>query len=120
MFSINKLITSATEFSLEVAPALANINFDFSLYKVQPPKEFEGVGSALSNIRREEAETGMSHVTARKLGALFERLLPSTPRLTRAYGERASQISQCAAVTAQGRDGYGVFGSRIGADATSI
>lgn len=120
MASISKMITSAAQFSLEVAPALANFNFDFSLYKVEPPKEFEGVGSALSNIRREEAETGMHHVTARKLGALFEGLLPSTPRLTRAYGKRASEISQCSSITSQGRDSYGVFGSRIGADATSI
>ena len=114
------MITSAAQFSLEVAPALANFNFDFSLYKVEPPKEFEGVGCALSNIRREEAETGMHHVTARKLGALFEGLLPSTPRLTSAYGKRASEISQCSSITSQGRDSYGVFGSRIGADATSI
>ena len=120
MASIDKIITSGTQFSLEVAPALANFNFDFSLYKVEPPKEFEGVGSALSNIRREEAETGMHHVTARKLGALFEGLLPSTPRLTRAYGNRASETSQCSSITSQGRDSYGVFGSRIGADATSI
>lgn len=120
MSSINKLISSAAEFSLEIAPALANINFDFSLYKVQPPKEFEGVGSALSHIRREEAETGMSHITARKLGALFDGILPSIPRLTGAYGKRASEISQCSSITSQGRDKYGVFGSRIGADATSI
>lgn len=93
------MITSAAQFLLEVAPALANFNFDFSLYKVEPPKEFEGVGSALSNIRREEAEAGTHHVTARKLGALFEGLLPSTPRLTRAYGKRASEISQCSSVS---------------------
>lgn len=62
---ISKMITSAAQFSLEVAPALANFNFDFALYKVESPKEFEGVGSALSHIRREEAETGMHHVTAR-------------------------------------------------------
>ena len=38
----------------------------------------------------------------------------------RAYGERASEISQSSSVTSQGRSNYGVFGSRIGANATSI
>lgn len=85
-----------------------------------PPKEFEGVGSALSTIRREEAETGLLHVTARKLGALFEDLLPSTPSLTAAYGRRASEISQCSSITSGGRESYGMFGSRIGADAASL
>lgn len=120
MSSVGKLIPSAASFSLEIAPALANINFDFSLYKEQAPKEFEGVGSALSQLRREEAENGLPHITARKLGALFERVLPSTPGLTRAYGERASEISRAASSTLQSRSNYGVFSSRVGADATSI
>lgn len=111
---------SAANFALEVAPALANLNFDFSLYKVQAPKEFEGVGSALSTFRKEEAENGMPHIIARRLGALFEGSVPSTPGLTRAYGERASEISRAASMTPQSRSKYGVFSSRVGADATSI
>lgn len=120
MSSISKLLPSAVNVSLDVAPALANFNLDFTLYKQQAPKEFEGVGSALSKFRKEEAETGTPHITARKLGALFEKLLPSTPGLTRAYGERASEISQSSFMTLQSRSKYGVFESRVGADATSI
>lgn len=120
MSSISKVVPSAANFSLGVAPALANLNFDFSLYKVQAPKEFEGVGSALSTFRREEAENGIPHTIARKLGALFERLLPSTPGLTRAYGQRASEISQTASKALPSRSKYGVFSSRVGTDATSI
>ena len=120
MSSISKLMPSAVNVSLDVAPALANFNFDFTLYKQQAPKEFEGVGSALSKFRRDEAESGTPHFTARKLGALFEKLLPSTPGLTGAYGERASEISQSSFMTLQSRSKYGVFESRVGADATSI
>ena len=106
--------------SLEIAPALANVNFDFSLFKVDAPKEFRGVGDALSKIRRENAESGMPHITARKLGALFERLLPPTPSLFNAYGRRASEISESSSIDAEGRKSYGVFASVAGADATSL
>lgn len=118
MSSISKLTPAAATF--ELAPALANVNFDFSLWKVEAPKEFDGVGSALSTIRREEAENGLTHITARKLGALFQAILPSTPNLTRAYGQRASEISQTSSVSPQTRVKYGVFSSRVGSDATSI
>lgn len=118
MSSISKLTPVAATF--ELAPALANLNFDFSLWKVEAPKEFDGVGSALSTIRRDEAENGLTHITARKLGALFQTILPSTPNLTRAYGQRASEISQTSSVSPQTRVKYGVFSSRVGSDATSI
>lgn len=120
MASIGKLMPSAANFQVEISPAIANLNFDFSLYKVQPPVEFEGVGSALSCLRREEAEGGRSHITARKLGALFGALLPSIPQLIKTYGNRASEISQASSITQQGRNAYGPFGSRAGADATSL
>ena len=90
------------------------------MYKVEAPKEFDGVGSALSTIRREKAESGIPHMTARRLGALFETLLPSTPNLTRCYGQRASEISQEAALTPQVRKKYGMFSGQIGSDVTSI
>lgn len=62
----------------------------------------------------------MPHITARKLGALFESILPSTPNVYRAYGQRASEISQASSVNPQIRSKYGVFSSRVGSDATSI
>ncbi|KAI4119608.1 MAG: hypothetical protein LQ345_000513 [Seirophora villosa] len=120
MASINKLIPSIASGSLELAPALANLNFDFTLWKVAAPKEFEGVGSALSTSRRDNAERGMLHMIARKLGALFEKNLPSTPGLTKAYGTRASEIAQDSSIDERGRKSYGVFAGRAGADATSL
>ncbi|KAI4173916.1 MAG: hypothetical protein LQ343_002684 [Gyalolechia ehrenbergii] len=120
MASINRLMPSIANGSLEIAPALANINFDFALWKVAAPKEFEGVGSALSSFRREEAEGGMLHTVARKLGALFERKIPTTPGLTKAYGTRASEIAQALSLNERDRKNYGVFANRAGADATSL
>ncbi|KAL8839866.1 MAG: hypothetical protein Q9170_001546 [Blastenia crenularia] len=120
MTSINKLVPSIASGSFEIAPALANLNFDFALWKVAAPKEFEGVGSALSSFRREEAESGMLHTIARKLGALFERRVPATPGLTQAYGIRASEIAGVLSLDERDRKSYGVFASRAGADATSL
>lgn len=120
MSSISKLTPAAVSNTLEIAPALAHINFDFSLWKIVVPKEFDGVGSSLSTARREEAENGVPHATARKLGALSASILPSTPNVTKGYGQRASEISQASSVTPQVRSKYGVFSSRVGSDATSI
>ncbi|KAL8698815.1 MAG: hypothetical protein Q9224_001680 [Gallowayella concinna] len=120
MASIGKLIPGFASGSLEIIPALANINFDFTLWKVTAPKEFEGVGSALSTCRRDDAESGMLHTTARKLGALFEKRVPCTPGLIKAYGTRASEIAQALSLDEQGRKGYGVFASQAGPDATSL
>ncbi|KAL8949967.1 MAG: hypothetical protein Q9222_003961 [Ikaeria aurantiellina] len=120
MTSLNRLVPSVANGSLEIAPALVNLNFDFALWRVAPPKEFEGVGSALSTFRREEAESGMLHTAARKLGALFERKVPATPGLTKAYGTRASEIARALSLDEQDRKNYGVFASRAGADATSL
>jgi hypothetical protein len=96
--SFGKLAISAVNGTLEIQPALANINFDFSLWKVAPPKEFEGVGAALTTFRRNEAVNCGAHRTARKLGILFEKLLPTTPKLIKAYGQRASEISQASSI----------------------
>ncbi|KAL8803764.1 MAG: hypothetical protein Q9182_002974 [Xanthomendoza sp. 2 TL-2023] len=120
MDSIGKLIPSITSGSLEVIPALANINFDFTLWKVTAPKEFEAVGSALCTCRRDDAESGMLHTIARKLGALFETRIPRTPGLIKAYGTRASEIAQALSLDERGRKNYGVFASRAGPDVTSL
>ena len=118
--AFSQLTAALSSAKFEVAPALANVNFDFTLCKVQAPKEYQGVGEALSSLRREEAEIGTPHVTARKLGALFDGLLPSTPELIKAYGRRASEISESTSIDSQGRSQYGVFASRAGVDATSL
>lgn len=41
----------------------------------------------------ENAEDGPLHRTARKLGALFEQILPPIKTLIKAYGVRVSEIS---------------------------
>jgi hypothetical protein len=72
---------------------LVNINLDFSIVKTSAPKEYQGLGNALSRSRRENAEEGPLHRTARRLGALFEQIIPSMPDLAKAYGERVSEIA---------------------------
>lgn len=119
MATIGTLSTSLGRGTLETTVALANFNFDFALYKVDAPKEFEGVGSALSPFRRKEAENGSAHATARRLGALFDSVLPPIPSLIKAYGRRASEVSS-SSTNAQGLQGHGIFASHTGADATSI
>lgn len=66
------------------------------------------------------AESGSSHVTARKLGALFEQLLPNTPRLIDHYGLRASEITEMTEEGESSRPFYGMFADQAGVDATSI
>ncbi|KAL3435919.1 hypothetical protein BDV09DRAFT_184702 [Aspergillus tetrazonus] len=103
----------------EATATLVNFNLDFSLFKIEAPKEFSPVGDALSSIRRESAESGVVHTTARKLGALFDPLLPDTPQLIKAYGSRASEIAIKSKIENRNTN-YGVFESQVGVDATSI
>ncbi|EMR66652.1 hypothetical protein UCREL1_6361 [Eutypa lata UCREL1] len=78
MASIGKFNNAFVSMPAELTVAAANLNFDFS--------------DALSATRRTEAETGQPHVTARKLGALFESLIPPVPHLLQAYGLDATSI----------------------------
>ena len=114
------MTAAALNDTLDVAPALANLNFDFSPWKIEAPKEFDGVVSALSSVRRQKAENGMPHATARKLGTLFESILPPTPNLTRAYGQQASEISRTSSLSPETQSTYGAFSGRVGLDAISI
>ncbi|KAG9185468.1 hypothetical protein G6011_08012 [Alternaria panax] len=100
--------------------ALANFKFDFSLFKVEAPIEFNGIASALSTRRRVEAEQGPSHRTARRLGALFEDLVPSTPKLISAFGLRMSEIMNTSGVNAIGTGQHGPFEPYVGADGTTL
>lgn len=100
--------------------ALASINFDFSLVKMEAPLEYRGLGSALSSKRKRDAEEGSTHITARKLGALFADDLPHTPSLSRAYGLRVSEIAENPTHNPHGTTADGPFVDNIGADGTSI
>jgi hypothetical protein len=74
--------------------ALANFNFDFSLVTLLVPEEYQELGTALSQRRRENAEEGPLHRTARKLGALFEQVIPPISELTEVYGKRVSEVAK--------------------------
>lgn len=122
MSSIGKITSSLLSMPAELTIAAANLNFDFSLVKVEAPKEFHGVRDALSQVRREKAESGVPHITARKLGALFEPLVPPIPNLLRAYGQRVSEISSriSSETSSASNTGFGIFSSQAGPDATNI
>jgi hypothetical protein len=77
--------------------AAANITLDLTLVKYEAPKEYQPkeyqpLGRNLPKKHKDNAETGMIYVTARRLGALFEVVCPLTPRLVEAYGLRVSEI----------------------------
>jgi hypothetical protein len=100
--------------------SLSSVKFDFSLVKVDAPAEFAPMGSALTTRRRSEAEDGPQHRTARRLAALFEELIPSTPNLVTMYGRRVSEIIQQLHVNPRGSSSHGPFKDFIGADATAM
>lgn len=119
MSSVGKVIGALTSVSNEVTLAVAAFNMDFTLMKFEAPKEYQGLGSVLSSNRRESAEVGTEHTTARKLAALFEPIIPETPNLYAAYGERASEIAKAPAAHAS-KSYIGPFSAHVGPDGTSI
>lgn len=120
MTCIGNSVVAAASATQESTVALANINFDFSLVKMEAPLEYSGLGSALSMKRKREAERGSTHITARKLGALFADDLPHTPNLSRAYGLRVSEIAENPRLNPRGSAADGPFAEHVGADGTSI
>lgn len=92
--ALGRLTSAALSGTIDTTIALAAVNFDFSLVKIEARKEYEDIGVCLSRNRSDEAERGETHVTARKLGALFADVIPSTAHLFRAYGSRASEIAR--------------------------
>lgn len=112
-------MAALTSVSNEVTLAVAQFNMDFTLMKVEAPLEYQGLGSALSSWRREQAEDGLPHTTARKLGALFEHIIPDTPRLYKAYGQRASDIAKSHSTHASTSQ-IGPFAAHEGLDGTSL
>ncbi|KAH7354318.1 hypothetical protein B0T11DRAFT_126570 [Plectosphaerella cucumerina] len=106
---------------LEVTPALVNFKFDFSLRKVEAPQEYHELGKLLNHERLKRAESGKLHITARRLGVLFEGVTPSTPALIKAYGLRASEIAKKANEDDKAQSfSHGIFSDHAGFDATSI
>lgn len=119
--SIGKLQAALASATNEVTVAAANINFDFALVKCEAPPEYRPLRLQLSAKRKDEAENGSQHVTARRLGALFEGLCPSAPRLIAAFGKRASEISNGANVKFNPQfAAKWIFSDYAGVDATSL
>jgi len=120
MASIGRFSLAAASGTQETTLALANLNFVFSLVKMEADVEYRGVGTALSKRRKREAEDGRAHATARQLGALFADELPSIPNLRRAYGLRVSEIMGNPKFNPRGSIVDGLFRDQAGADGTSI
>ncbi|CAG9952349.1 unnamed protein product [Clonostachys rosea f. rosea IK726] len=91
------------------------------LLRVQAPVEYLGIASSLSPHRREIAESGSMHLTARKLAALFDAVIPQVPNLIAAYATRASEVLKDCPVNSAGTEyRLGPFDRFTGIDATSI
>lgn len=117
--TLGKLQAALASATNEVTVAAANINFDFALVKLEAPAEYQPLGGILSSVRKKNAETGPVHVTARRLGALFDGVCPQAPNLVRAYGHRVSEISAQATKTS-GKHTSWIFPEHTGIDGTSI
>lgn len=104
----------------EATAGLVNFNLDFAMLRVDAPPEFKNLGGRLSRKRKSQAEDGPFHVTARKLGALFDEDLPTVPNLTRAYGLRASEIAGDPALNPVGSVADGPLRDHVGIDGTSV
>ena len=120
MAVLGKAAASIISATNENTLALGSFKLDFSLFKYEAPVEFSGLGAALSTRRRADAEDGLHHKTARRLAALFEQLIPSTPNLIAAYGLRSSEIIQTPGVNPKGSSKHGPFESFVGADGTAM
>lgn len=117
--AVGRLQAALAAATNEVTVAAANLNFDFTLVKYEAPKEYQPLGNILSTRRKDNAELGSSHILARKLGALFEDVCPSTPRLLEAYGKRATEIAKASQKTSDPYIGT-LFGDFTGIDGTSL
>ncbi|OJJ96449.1 hypothetical protein ASPACDRAFT_54370 [Aspergillus aculeatus ATCC 16872] len=120
--SIQSIVAAPLHAVAESNIALAHLNFDFSLVKVEAPVELQPLGKQLSKARRQSAEDGSFHILARRLGVLFDDVLPEVPALLEAYGTRASEIVQETTQRVQSpRDIVdGFFGTHLGIDSTTI
>jgi hypothetical protein len=117
--SVSRITPSLISATNENTFALVNVNADFSLVKLAAPNEFEDLGRSLTDNRRELAEEGAVHRTARRLGALFDSLAPLAPNVIRAYGKRVSEISR-SHTDENLASRHGVFADCIGMDGTSV
>jgi hypothetical protein len=119
---IQSIVATPLHAVAETNIALAHLNFDFSLVKYEAPLELQPLGKQLSKARRESAEDGSFHILARRLGVLFDDVLPDVPALLEAYGYRASEIVQETTPKLDKTKDIvnGFFGAHLGIDSTTI
>lgn len=120
MASFGRLTGAFLKASQETTLAFANLNFDFSIIKYDAPQEYRGLGEALTKRRRDEAEDGQLHVTARRLSALFHSAIPEVPNLIQAYGKRVSEIAKIPQTKPRSTINPAIFADHLGADGTTI
>ncbi|KAL4973001.1 hypothetical protein BDW66DRAFT_169041 [Aspergillus desertorum] len=122
MASIQRIAANALQITPEVNFSLLHANIDFSLRKFEAPTELVPLGERLSKQRRQLAEEGSFHILARRLGILFEEVLPRVPSLLEAYGTRASEIVRDFEKKGSPPKSVaeGIFGPHLGVDSTSI
>lgn len=118
--SLQKLTAALVGGNQEFQLALASLNFDVSLIKMEAPNEYQPLALALPSRREAEAEDGRTHATARKLQALFSGLYTATPALYAAYGTRASEITTQQLIDAKGSRASGPFAEHTGVEGGSI
>ena len=118
--AVNRLQASLAAATNEVTVAAANFNFDFTLVKYEAPKEYQALGETLSAKRKHEAETRPCYITVRRLGALFEGVCPSTPKLVAVYGRRAGEILKSAINKTSTDFSNSIFSVYTGINATAI
>ncbi|KIM99785.1 hypothetical protein OIDMADRAFT_125594, partial [Oidiodendron maius Zn] len=120
MSAVSKLQAAFVSASQETTLALANLNADFSLVKIEPRIEYRDIGGALSNHRRVAGEAGSIHVTARRLGSLFQSIVPDVSNLLAAYGKRATELSKSPDANPTGTRDHGPFQEYVGVDGSSL
>jgi hypothetical protein len=120
--SIQRITAAAVHAVGETNLALAHVNFDFSLVKYEVPAELQPIGQRLSKARKQSAEEGSFHILARRLGVLFQDVLPDVPALLEAYGTRVTEIVQETTDIMDQPKGLAetLFGSHLGIDYTTI
>lgn len=119
--AVGRMQAALGQATTELTVAAANLNFDFTLVKVEAPAEYQPLSRALTSSRKWEAESGLTHKTARRLGALFEDICPRTPNLIKSYGSRVSEIPEHDATkTKKKTPSNWIFSEYAGIDCTSL
>lgn len=118
--SLGRFVAALASGSQELTVALAQLNFDVSLVKLEAPMEYQPLALALPPRCKRVAEEGDIHACARKLQALFSGLLTPCPNLHKAYGSRATEITKLSTIGINEPIVHGPFAEHVGVDGGSL